>query len=121
MDATCRDESVVSEVPVWTAKTPMSCGTFHLNPRTPKHRDPQEREQDWSSQRTVDELSDSPTTRYLGNEGTHKRRPGDPPGPVEHRPLVHPLTLPVRGRVHSVQSNALIYCDFQGEEKSMVY
>ena len=42
-------------------------------------------------QLTVDELSKGPSPGYFSDEHAHKRGPGDPPSPVEDRPVVHPV------------------------------
>ena len=61
----------------YTTSTP-ACAQYKL-PRT-EHR-------------TGDDLPHSPASGDFGDEHSNKRRPGDPPAPVEDRPVIHPRSV----------------------------
>src|SRR5690606_9630858 len=57
---------------------------------------PDSRQRGWHQQYAKDELADGTATRDPGDEHADKRRPGNPPGPVEERPRREPLSWLVR-------------------------
>ena len=63
---------------------------FHLDSRSTHDGQPHERIDDWHGQGAVEEFSNCAAFGDLGDEHAHERRPGDPPAPVEDRPVVHP-------------------------------
>ena len=63
---------------------------FHLDSRSTHEAEPHEGVDDRNGQGIVDELPDRAAFGDLGDEHAHEGRPGDPPAPVEDRPVVHP-------------------------------
>src|SRR3546814_6498654 len=76
-------------------RTPRSTRTDTLFPyttlfRSAEHREPEEAEQARCDHHAEDELADIASARDPRDERAHERRPRDPPGPVEDRPVRDP-------------------------------
>ena len=63
---------------------------FHLDFRSTHDAHPQQGIDDRHGECAVEKFSNGATSRDLGDEHARERRPGDPPAPVEDRPVVHP-------------------------------